>query len=76
VALTISDKGPGIPTELHEKVFQPFFRVEDSRNRETGGTGLGLAIARTNQRRQGRDVHLKNAPEGGLVLTLTPPASQ
>ncbi len=76
VALTISDKGPGIPTELHEQVFQPFFRVEDSRNRETGGTGLGLAIARTIARRHGGDVHLKNAPEGGLVVTLTLPASQ
>ncbi len=75
IVLTVSDKGPGIPTELHEQVFQPFFRVEGSRNRETGGNGLGLAIARTIARRHGGDVHLENGAEGGLIVTLTLPAA-
>lgn len=75
VSLTVSDKGPGIPTELQEQVFQPFFRVEGSRNRETGGTGLGLAIARTIARRHGGDIQLRNGPTGGLVVELTLPAT-
>ena len=75
VVLTVADKGPGIPAELHEQVFQPFFRVEGSRNRETGGTGLGLAIARTIARRHGGDVSLANGPEGGLVVTVALPAT-
>jgi signal transduction histidine kinase len=75
VTLTISDQGPGIPADLHEQVFQPFFRVEGSRNRETGGTGLGLAIARTIARRHGGDIQLHNGPNGGLVVELTLPAT-
>jgi len=75
VVLSISDKGPGIPADLHEQVFQPFFRVEGSRNRETGGTGLGLAIARTIARRHGGDIQLHNRPNGGLVVELTLPAT-
>jgi len=47
VVVTIRDRGPGIPEELREKVFEPFFRVEASRSRDSGGAGLGLAIART-----------------------------
>lgn len=45
VAIRIMDNGPGIPEAELEAVLQPFYRVETSRNRETGGTGLGLAIA-------------------------------
>jgi len=75
IAVSITDEGPGIPIDLHESVFQPFFRVENSRNRETGGTGLGLAIARTIARRHGGDIELKNGSERGLTATLTLPSS-
>lgn len=73
VRVTVSDKGPGIPSDLHEQVFQPFFRAEGSRNRETGGNGLGLAIARTIARRHGGDITLANRPTGGLTVTLLLP---
>ncbi|NWM54993.1 sensor histidine kinase, partial [Escherichia coli] len=46
VAIEVCDRGPGIPQEKLEKVFDPFTRLEESRNRETGGAGLGLALAR------------------------------
>lgn len=75
IVVTVRDKGPGIGTGLHEQVFQPFFRAEGSRNRETGGTGLGLAIARTIARRHGGDIALKNAVDGGLIATLTLPTA-
>ncbi len=75
ITVSITDEGPGIPPELHENVFQPFFRVESSRNRSTGGTGLGLAIARTIARRHGGDITFKNGPERGLTATLSLPSS-
>ena len=62
----IDDAGPGIaPAEL-DRVFEPFFRSEPSRNRETGGIGLGLAVVRSVARAHGGDVTLHNRPEGGL----------
>ena len=56
--VTIEDDGPGLPPDQVERVFEPFYRVEDSRNRETGGTGLGLPIARNILRAHGGDVVL------------------
>jgi signal transduction histidine kinase len=71
--IRIQDEGPGIsPSEL-EKVFEPFYRVESSRNRETGGTGLGLTIARSIAESHGGRLILKNRAEGGLEVTLTLP---
>ncbi|MDX9698536.1 MAG: ATP-binding protein [Rhodocyclaceae bacterium] len=64
--ILIHDHGPGLPEAELEKVFEPFYRTEQSRNRDTGGTGLGLAIARNLIRAQGGDIRLSNAPEGGL----------
>ena len=49
----VRDRGPGIPAELREAVFRPFFRLDPSRNRATGGSGLGLAIARQLAETQG-----------------------
>ena len=69
--LRILDNGPGIPEELLEAVFQPFYRVEASRNRETGGTGLGLAIARQLSQAMNATLTLHNRPEGGLEARLT-----
>jgi signal transduction histidine kinase len=64
--IAVDDVGPGIPESEQEKVFRPFFRLEVSRNRESGGTGLGLAIARTVVRAQGGEIILSNRKEGGL----------
>lgn len=70
LVVTVSDRDPGIPEELLEKVFEPYFRVEGSRNRASGGTGLGLAIARNMAQLNGAALSLANRPGGGLVVTL------
>jgi two-component system OmpR family sensor kinase len=67
----IEDDGPGIPAESLERVFEPFVRIEASRNRETGGTGLGLSIARNIVRGQGGDIALSNRAPHGLKATVT-----
>jgi signal transduction histidine kinase len=71
--VTVSDTGPGIPVAELEQVFEPFFRLEKSRSRETGGTGLGLSIARTIIRAHGGDVSLSNRSTGGLKATVKLP---
>lgn len=71
--IRVRDHGPGLPAEELEKVFEPFYRTEASRNRETGGTGLGLAIARNLLRAQGGDVRLENCADGGLAAIVTLP---
>ncbi|MGE5384445.1 MAG: ATP-binding protein [Betaproteobacteria bacterium] len=71
--LRIRDRGPGIDKKEQEKVFEPFYRIEASRNRETGGTGLGLTIARGIVQAHGGDIALANRSEGGLEVTLTLP---
>lgn len=71
LSVIISDSGPGIAEAELKKVFEPFYRVERSRNRSTGGTGLGLSIARSMARMHGGDVTLENRPEGGLKATAT-----
>jgi signal transduction histidine kinase len=73
VRVSVDDDGPGIAEADREQVFRPFFRLEASRNRETGGTGLGLTIARTVARAHGGDVVLANRPEGGLRAELVLP---
>lgn len=73
VRIRIADDGPGIPADELEKVFEPFYRLEVSRSRETGGSGLGLSIARNVARAHGGDLVLRNRPEGGLEAVLTLP---
>lgn len=70
----VEDDGPGVPPDELERVFEPFYRLEGSRNRETGGTGLGLSIARNILRAHGGDVVLANRPGGGLRATAMLPA--
>lgn len=70
----VRDHGPGIPADEIERVFEPFFRGEKSRSRDTGGTGLGLASARAVARAHGGDVTLENCAEGGLIARVTLPA--
>lgn len=72
--IAIADTGPGVPAAELELVFHAFYRVEGSRNRETGGTGLGLASARAVARAHGGDVVLSNRPEGGLLALVSLPA--
>jgi two-component system osmolarity sensor histidine kinase EnvZ len=78
--LRIRDRGPGIPADLRKKVFTPFFRLENSRNPQTGGSGLGLAITRQLCDFYGWDIRLDEAPGGGLEailrLTATPPTQK
>ena len=74
ITLTIEDEGPGIPAADIERLFQPFQRLETSRNRETGGIGLGLTIARNILRAHGGDVLLGNRPAGGARATVILPA--
>ncbi len=69
----IDDRGPGIPAELRERVFAPFFRLESSRSRETGGVGLGLSIARGIAHHHGGDVDLVDRSDGGMRVSLRLP---
>ncbi|HTU56556.1 MAG TPA: HAMP domain-containing sensor histidine kinase [Acetobacteraceae bacterium] len=71
--IEIEDDGPGIPPTDLERVFQPFQRLEASRNRETGGSGLGLPIARNILRAHGGDVTLVNRASGGATAVVTLP---
>ncbi len=70
VAITVLDRGPGIPDDMLEAAMQPFFRLEQSRNRETGGTGLGLAIAQQLAGAIGGSVRLYNRAGGGLAAEV------
>ena len=70
ITITVSDRGPGIPDEHLKSVFLPFYRVEASRNRETGGTGLGLAIAQQLVSALRGTLTLANRDGGGLEARL------
>ncbi len=67
------DRGPGIPQDQLERVFEPFYRLETSRNAGTGGTGLGLSIARNIAQSMGGELTLRNRPGGGLEAALVLP---
>ncbi len=71
--IDIEDDGPGVPTADMNRVFDPFYRREPSRNRQTGGIGLGLSVARSIARAHGGDVALQNRPQGGLRAKVTLP---
>jgi signal transduction histidine kinase len=73
IVIRVVDEGPGIPADEIERVFEPFYRVESSRNRDSGGTGLGLSIARDIAQSHGGSLVLRNLPERGLEATLTLP---
>lgn len=70
LVLTIRDQGPGIAPEQLDAVFEPFYRVSNSRNSNTGGTGLGLAIVAQIVRQHGGQVRAENSPQGGLCITM------
>jgi signal transduction histidine kinase len=73
IEITIDDEGPGISEDELTRVFQPFYRVEGSRSRETGGIGLGLAIALSLVQANGGRLTLSNRPKGGLRACVTLP---
>jgi signal transduction histidine kinase len=74
VVVAVEDRGPGIPRSQREKVFEPFYRVDDSRNPDTGGAGLALSVARSIVREHGGDVVRATRKGGGLSARLEPPA--
>lgn len=73
IAITVMDRGPGIPEDQLDAAMQPFYRLEQSRNRETGGTGLGLAIAQQLATAIGGSLRLYNRDGGGLAAELLIP---
>jgi signal transduction histidine kinase len=73
LVVRIHDRGPGIPEAELERVFEPFYRLEGSRSRDTGGTGLGLSIARQIARAHGGTLTLNNLNGGGLEAELVLP---
>ncbi len=73
VEIAIDDEGPGIPDAELARVFQPFYRVEGSRSRDSGGVGLGLAIAQSLVQRNRGTLSLRNRPSGGLRALIAMP---
>lgn len=73
VEIVIDDEGPGIPQDELTRVLGPFYRLDESRSRETGGVGLGLAIAQSIVESHGGSLPLSNRPEGGLRVRLSLP---
>jgi signal transduction histidine kinase len=69
----VDDDGPGVPVSELDRVFEPFFRREPSRNRQTGGAGLGLAVVRSVARAHGGDAILVNRANGGLTARAVIP---
>ncbi|WP_323160613.1 sensor histidine kinase [Pseudomonas fluorescens] len=71
--IRVIDHGPGIAADKREAVFEPFFRLEGSRNRNSGGVGLGMTIAREAAQRQGGQLNLEETPGGGLTAVIRLP---
>jgi two-component system sensor histidine kinase CpxA len=71
--IRVTDRGPGVPKEALDKLFRPFYRLDDARGRQTGGVGLGLAITERAVRLHGGAVRASNRPEGGLMVEIRLP---
>ena len=74
--LSVDDDGVGIPEEYRERVFERFFRVDESRSRETGGTGLGLAIVKHSAEDHGGTVVAEESEWGGASLVVRIPLAE
>ena len=75
LVVRVSDSGPGVPAAALAKIFEPFYRLDDARNRQTGGAGLGLSIADRAIRLHGGHITASNRKEGGLEVEIRIPAS-
>jgi two-component system sensor histidine kinase CpxA len=75
IAIRVSDSGPGVPPSELSRIFDPFYRVEASRSRETGGAGLGLAIVKTCVEACRGTVQARNRNPTGLEVTLRLPSA-
>jgi signal transduction histidine kinase len=71
--VSIDDDGPGIPEDENEAVLRPFYRIDNSRNRETGGVGLGLTVAHSIIKSHDGELALSNRNDGGLSVTVILP---
>ena len=71
--IEVTDQGPGIPPEYRQRIFEPFFRVDDARSRQQGGTGLGLALVRAAAEAHGGAVCVEGSPAGGSRFLLELP---
>jgi signal transduction histidine kinase len=71
--IRVIDHGPGIAADKREAVFEPFYRLEGSRNRNSGGVGLGMTIAREAAQRLGGQLNLEETPGGGLTAIIRLP---
>ena len=76
VVIVVCDHGPGVPDDALGKIFRPFYRVDEARDREAGGVGLGLAIAERAVRLHGGSVKAANVTNGGLAVTISLPISR
>ncbi len=72
-AVSVADRGPGVPEEAKEQIFEPFFRLDSARDSSLGGTGLGLAIVRRAARLHGGEAKAENRDGGGLIVSITFP---
>ncbi len=75
IVVRVLDSGPGVPDEALQKIFEPFYRLDDARNRQTGGAGLGLSIADRAIRLHGGQLRASNRKEGGLEVEIRIPAA-
>ena len=75
IVIRVSDSGPGVPDEALARIFEPFYRIDDARNRQTGGAGLGLSIADRAIRLHGGQLRASNRKEGGLEVEMRIPAT-
>jgi two-component system sensor histidine kinase CpxA len=74
IIVRVLDSGPGVPAEALQKILEPFYRLDDARNRQTGGAGLGLSIAERAIRLHGGQLRASNRKEGGLEIEIRIPA--
>ena len=75
IIIRVLDSGPGVPGEALQKIFEPFYRLDDARNQQTGGAGLGLSIAERAIKLHGGELRASNRKEGGLEVEIRIPAA-